>query len=239
MVGHDQEVARETHLGDDPDFPLKTRPVVLFRRRRHDLLQARLQTLLGLVHQLVGLAAPVARVEARQDGRVGLDQEGAAFGDLDRRVAGLGQVREQGPHLGGGLEEMLVRNPAAILLTREGAVGDAQQGVMRLRLALLGVIDVVGRRQGRIMGIGPFHQTALGRRLVRETVTLEFDIEAVAEHLRHCGQGLGGFLGLVLGEQGIDRSIRPARQEDQPVGVSSHPLPRHVGLLVARLEVGH
>ena len=59
------------------------------------VLQPLLQPLAGLMHQFVGLGPPVAGVEARQDRRAGLDQEGAAPGDVDGVVAGLGQVGEQ------------------------------------------------------------------------------------------------------------------------------------------------
>jgi hypothetical protein len=60
-------------------------------------------------------------------------RKGAAAGDLDRVLQRLGQVGEEGAISCGGLEVMLRRQAAARgLLVDIGAVGDAQERVMRL-----------------------------------------------------------------------------------------------------------
>jgi hypothetical protein len=53
----------------------------------------------------------------------------------------------------------------------------------------LGEIDVVGGDQRRVVLIGPVDQARLGGRLARQAVALQLDIEAVAEHPLHLGQG--------------------------------------------------
>ena len=60
------------------------------------------------------------------------------------------------------LNQCSAGDPAAVLLADEGPVGDAQQGVVRLGLRLLGVVDVIGGDQRHVMVIGPVDQTPLG-----------------------------------------------------------------------------
>ena len=61
-----------------------------------------------------------------------LQHERAALRDGQRVVAGLGQIGEQGAHLRGRLEAMFDRQPSPVVLRHIGAVGDAQQRVMRV-----------------------------------------------------------------------------------------------------------
>ncbi len=191
------------------------------------------------MRQLLGLRAARAGVETRQDRVALLDQEGAAARDVEGVVAGLGQVGEQGPHRGGRLEPVLGGDPAPLLLADEGARLDAQQGVVGHGEVLRGEIDVVGGDQGDVVGVGPGHQARLGRGLSRQAMALQLDIEAVAEHRLHLGQHRLAVGGLALGEQGIGGPIRPARQQDQPLGVGGHHLPGHARLAVGGgLEVG-
>ncbi|GAD59813.1 hypothetical protein MBEBAB_2063 [Brevundimonas abyssalis TAR-001] len=126
-VRHDQEVAGEAHLLDDGHLPLQPRPVFLFGRRQRQAVQPGLQALASLVRQFVGLVAARAGVEPGQDRRAGLHQKRTAAGDLYGVVASLRQVGEQGPHVGGGLEPVLARHPAAVVLADKGPVGDAHQ----------------------------------------------------------------------------------------------------------------
>ncbi len=110
---------------------------------------------------------------------------------------------------------------------------------MRLRLGRLGVIDVIGRDQRRVIGVGPFNQPALGQRLAGQSVALQFDIEAVAEHPLHLRQGFGGLGRLLLHEQRINRAVRPAGQQDQPLGLIHNLPPGHARLgHFARVQIG-
>jgi hypothetical protein len=58
--------------------------------------------------------------------------KGAALGDDQRVVAGLGQVGEQSPHLRRRSEEMVRGQPVAIGILDHLALGDAHQRVVRL-----------------------------------------------------------------------------------------------------------
>ncbi len=230
-VRHDQEIAGEAHLLDNPDLPFEAGPVVGLGRDRSHGLQPRLQPLAGLMHQLLGLGPPGSRLEARQDGGAGGDEEGAAAGDLHRRVAGLRQVREQLPHRRGGLEPVLASDAATVFLPREGPVGDTHQGVVRLRLRGLGVVDVVGGHQRRVVSIGPLHQPPFRLPLAGEAVALQLDIQPITEHPRHLIKGGIGLGRLALHEQRIDRPVRPAGQQDQSLGPLRHHGPWHARLI--------
>ncbi len=232
-VRHDQEVAGEPHLGDDPDLPLKPGLIVLYREgvglaARHP----RLQAFAGLVSQFLGFRAAGLTGEARQDRVALLDHEGAAPGDIDGVVTGLGQVGEQSPHVGRRLEPVLVGDPAALVLADEGAVGDAQQRLVGLVHLLGGEIDVVGGHQGHVVRIGEGDQVRLSGGLGRRAVPLQLDIEPVPEHPGHLGQGLIALGGLAGREQGIDGAVGTARQQDQPLGMLGHQVPR-------RRRLGH
>ncbi len=171
--------------------------------------QAHLQPLAGLVRQFLGLGTAGAGVEARQD-RIALGyQEGAAPRDVEGVVAGLGQVGEQLAHGLGRLEPVLVGDLAAVDLAQKGAVRDAQQGVVRLVHGGVGEIDVVGGHQRHVVGVGPFDQAPLGHGLDRPAVALQLDIEAVAEHRVHLGQGRIGLARLAGDVQRVDRPVRP------------------------------
>ncbi|MNS44099.1 hypothetical protein D3C72_765340 [compost metagenome] len=134
---------------------------------------------------------------------------------------------------------MLAGDAAPILLTREGAVGDAQQGVVRLRLRRLGVIDVVGGDQRHVVGVGPVDQATLGDRLLRQTVALQLYVESVAEDALHLFERRYGFIALVLDEQRVDRAVGTAGQQDQPLGLIHNQSPGHARLRhLAGVEIG-
>ena len=178
------------------------------------------------MHQFVGLGPPGPGLEPRQDGCPRGNQEGAAAGDLHRRIAGFGQVAEQLPHGRRRFEPVFARDASTVFLSGEGTVRDAHQGVVRLRLGGLGVVHVIGGNQGDVMGVGPFDQPPLRLPLAGEAVALQLDIEPVAEYPRHLverGIGLGR---LALHEQGVNRPVWPAGQQDQAFGSLRHHRPR-------------
>ena len=76
----------------------------------------------------------------------------------------------------------------------------------------------------------------LGPGLGGQFVALQLDVEPVAEHPRHLGQRRIAVLGPAGGIEGIDGSVRPAREQDQAGGVLSHLRPGHMRL-VRRVDV--
>ncbi len=235
-VRHDQEIAGEAHLGDDPDLPLQPLVIGLQRRRGRVHGQPRGQALARLMGHFLGLGAPADRGKAGQDRVALLDREGAAAGDVEAVVAGLRQVGEQLAHLARGLETVLGRDLAPFVLADKGALGDAEQGVMRLVHVAAGEIDVVGGHQRGVGVIGPGHQPGLGQGFTGLAVTLQLHIEAVAERPAHLVQHRPGLARPPGGEQGVHRPVRPAGQQKQALGVLRHPRPGHARL-VRRLDI--
>ncbi len=132
-VRHDQEVAGEAHLDDDAELALQPLPVVLLRRGQLDRAARRFagpRAAWWASSSASLRPSPVGKL--RQDRVALLHHEGAAAGDVEGVVAGLRQVGEQRAHGLGRLEPVLGGDPPALVLADEGAVGDAQQGVVRL-----------------------------------------------------------------------------------------------------------
>ena len=227
-VRDNQEIAREPHRLDDADLQFEAVPISLLGRGQGQGLQLDLQPLARLVRQFLRLGTAGGGGKSRQDGIALMHHEGAAAGDIQGVVAGLGQIGKQPPHLIGRLEPVLGRDAPAVILADEAARLDAQQGVVRLVLVGAGEIDVVGGDQRCIVGVGPRHQSRLGRGLGRQAVPLQLDIEAVAESGLHGGQRRLPLRRAPGGEQGIDRAVHPAGQQDQALGVGQHLVPGHL-----------
>ncbi len=153
--------------------------------------------------------------ELRQDRIALFRPEGAAAGDLDRVLDRLGQVGELRRHLGRGLEAVLARQAAAVVEADEGAVGDAEQRIVRLVHVGLAEMHVIGRDQRQTPGIGDFDQPVFGSALFGKAVALQFDIETVAEDLGEASDhGVGGG-GLALHQQLVDGPAGTAGERDQ------------------------
>ena len=110
-VPHDEEVGREPHLRDDAELVVEPRAltaagngvaVALDGAARREVGEVGGRRLLvGADDELVG------HRELRQRRLAELDLDVGALGDEERVVARLGQVAEERPHLGGGLQVVL------------------------------------------------------------------------------------------------------------------------------------
>jgi hypothetical protein len=96
-----------------------------------------------------------------------------------------------------------------LVLAQEGAVGDAQQGVVRAVGLGGGEIDVVGRDQRNVMLISVGDQAGLRARFDRQAMALQFDIEAIAERPLHLSQRAPRLRRAARRQQRIDRAVRP------------------------------
>jgi hypothetical protein len=223
-IGDDQEVALVLHALDHLEFVVQTLAVrlghalLLFGRRAglEDLdLQARLETGFGLGAKVLDLAAARRGRKRRQDRRAARHHEGAAPGDRQGVACRLGQVGEQQGHLGRALEAVLGRQPAALGLGDLGALGDAQQDVVRLVLLGIDEVRIVGRDQRQVARQRHLDQGGLDPLLVVQAVAHQLDVEAIGEGvLERLDQRLGEIS--VAGEQGpADRPFRAAGERDQ------------------------
>ena len=240
-VGDDQEVAREPHVHDDVELVVQAVPVGLVRVpmavRGPPLRQPPVQAGPGLGAELVLLAPALAAVVGRQDGLAALHHEGAAPGDDHGVVHGLGQVLEEGPHLGRALEVVFRRQPAALLIRDQGAVRDADQGVVGLEHAGIGEMAVVGGDDRQVEAVGKVQQRRLYTGLDLQPVAHDLHVDAPGKGRRQAHrQGFGSVLASLC-QLPAEGPVCAAREHDQAVPMSRQGVHGH-SLGALALEIG-
>ncbi len=155
----------------------------------------------------------------RQQRFAGFRHHRAAAGDGQRIVAGLRQVGEQRAHVGSGLEPVFGRDAAALLFGQRAALGDAQQGVVRLVHVGLAEVAVVGGDQRDAARVGDRDQAGLDGGLDRQAVAVQFLDRAAGERLAHRVEQAFGFGFLSLRQQAADRAGGAAGQQQQAGGI--------------------
>ena len=135
--------------------------------------------------------------------------------------------------------------PARVLLIDVGALGDADQRVMRLVDLGLGEIDVIGGDQRDALGIGHLDMPALADLLglgqpVLARVALQLDVEPVAEGRSQPVHQHLGLAALSGAQQPAHRTIRPAGEADHVFRMLRQLLHRHMRHLpvAAQIEAG-
>ncbi len=204
------------------------------------------KALLGLTAQLRRLVAFRIRSvgtradrEPRQD-RLARDRaECAALGNLDGGGQRFRNIGEQHGHLGARLEAMIGRELLAIGLGDQASAGDAEQRVVGLVVVRRREIRLVGRNERESFGVGEIDQPGLDAALLLDAVTLQFDIEAIAEQARQPLATRRRQRRMIGGERQRDRPVGAAGQHDQIFGVAFQPFELDVrGLMNRRFQEG-
>ena len=220
-VGDDEKVAGKLHLDDDVEFEREAAVVVFagMTLREAEMGEPRLEPLARLPAEFLDLVHRFAarRREMRQDRLAGQRPVGAAHRNLDARLQRLGQVGEERDHLGAGLETVLGREPPALLRRDERPLGDAEEGVVRLVVGQGCEIGLVGRDQRQPAPVGEVDQRRLGRDLGLDPMTLQFDVEPVAEGGGKALEARLCKVGHVRAERPVDRAVRTAGERDEAV----------------------
>ncbi len=91
-----------------------------------------------------------------------------------------------------------------------------------MRLEIVGVreIRLVGGDDGKVEIVGEIEQQRLDRSLLRQSMTLDLDIEPVAENCLKRLDARAGKLGVAVGERAVDRPFQAAGQRDQTFGAA-------------------
>ena len=132
---------------------------------------------------------------------------------------------------------MLARQAPPLVLRDVGPIGDAQQRIVCLVVVGLGEVDLVGRNDRQRAAVGKLEQRRLRLDLVLEAMTLDLDVEPVAENSLQRLQALEGDLVLALAQRFADRPVGSARQRDQALAVRFEALDLDVRcLILARIE---
>ncbi len=220
-IGDDQEIPGEAHPPDHAELVLQP-----FRVPRagggvgaHRIEPA--DQALGR-HGADGflLALPGAHLRAaRQQRLAALGHHRAAPRDRERVVAGIRQVGEQHPHVGGGLEPALRADLAALGVGQLAAFGDAQQRLVRLVHRRAGEIAVVGGHERQPGGVGQRDQPGFHRPARRVAMAVQLDRDPVGERLGQRGEQPLRLRFLAFGEQAGERPAGAAGQQDQPLGM--------------------
>ena len=238
-VRHDQEVAGEFHLLDDGQLEGEAVLIVLLGqtmcRPVHGKTLA--QPLLCLHAQFLGFVP--LHGEARQDRLHRARAIGAASGNLDRIGQRLRQVGEQRRHLGARAEAVFGRQLAPVALCHEAALGDADQGIMRLIVVLCSEEGLIGCHQWQFHLVGKIDERLLDIALLGDAVALNLDIKTVAEKRGERGEPLLGDFPAACGQYAVDRAGRPAGQRDEAAMKPLQPFEPDMGCAIGGgVEIG-
>ena len=198
-IPRDEEVAAEAHVGDDPQLIGDARRRVL----RNVRAPAPLRPFECQVRQVrVGIGVGCGHLEVRQQQPSELDVRLGPVGDRQRVVARFGKLLEQRPHLCGRLEIVLVAvELEAVWLAAQRPGLHAQQSVVRQRVVLVGVVQVVGGQQRRIEVVRDLQQQGVAVVLCADAVVLQFHVQRIAsEDVLQAAGAAAGFV-VVAGEQ--------------------------------------
>ena len=220
-VGDDQEIAGKFHLDDDVELEGEAFVIVLPRKARREPVMSEtvLEPLARLAAQLLFFVHDFAAGDgkARQNRLPGQGPVGAAHGDLDAGLGRLRQVGEKLHHFRARLEPVLGRETAAVGSGQDGALGHAEQRVMRLVVGAGGEIGLVGRDERQAGPVGEVDQRRFDRRLQFDAVALDLDVEAPVERLGEAAEPRLGDIGRLMAERTVDRPGGAAGQRDEPL----------------------
>ena len=167
------------------------------------------------------------------------DVEVALLGHLHGVEHRLGHLGEEVLHLLGRAQEeliLLVAHPLGVAQQRLGA--DADQAVVRPRVLLLDVVDVVGGHALEPELLRPGNELAIDLGLLRDAVVLELEIEVSRpEGLLEEIDRVPGALQVVLQDGLGDLAGEASAEADEPLSMGGQQLLVDAGLVVVALEM--
>ena len=213
----------------------RSRSVSSGRRGAVALAEAALAELDEVVERVAALGH---RVRGQQDAAE-LELDVAALGDLERPRERVLEPLEVSRHLLRRLEEELVRVELPVRRVLERVAGlDAEQCLVRERVAGVEVVDVARRHEGQPGLLGECDQLRVHLLLLGEPRVLDLDVGRVApDDLDEAVEILPRVLATALGERARDAAGETAGERDQSLRVLLEQLPVDPGLVVVALEV--
>ncbi len=242
-VPHDEEVGRETHVGDDTELIVEP----FLHGGRQGAAVTLVCSLEGQMAQvgvgplLVVRAFEFSRNrELRERVQAELDLDARPLGNEQRVVARLGNFGEQTPHLDRGLEVMLLAFEFEPLRVVDESPGlHTEQCVVSHGIFPMRVMTVVGGDQRCIQLPRDPDESRIGATLCGQPVVLDLHEQAVAPEdvLKPAGE-LEGLL-VVAGQKSLqDHATEASGGGDETGAVLLEELPIDTGLVVVTLEVG-
>ena len=189
-VRHDQEVAGEAHLADDPELQVQAFGIgpqallAVLRGAQQATLEATGQTPAGLGGEEVVDGHPRRHREVREEALSQGELQVAALGDLDRVFQRLRDVREEQGHLRRGAQVLLLAEPARPARVVQGApLVDTDPHLMGLEVLPGQEAHVVGGHHGHTLGDGQVHGALHQLRLRLPAGADQLQVVAVPEDL--------------------------------------------------------
>ena len=240
VVGDDEEVAAELHLADDAALVVR----LLRHVFGHVAVVAALQTLLDLLQEQRRLVPAFRAGELGHERAVlvVVEDHVAAFRDLQRVVARLGELAEQLAHLLGRLDVVAgAVELETVRVIEVGAGVDAQHRVLRLRVLGVHVVGVVRGEQRRVELLRDGEQARGDLLLDLQAVVHELDEEVVAaEDVLEFAGRTQRLVELAESEPGLDDARRAPGRGDHAFGIGGEHLLIHTRVtLDAAFEVRH
>ena len=216
-VPHDQEVGVEAHAVDHVE--LDVHPFQRLGRRR--VAVAEPQTLGHPFAQVLPLAAPVGRLEPRDQLLAQLQLDLAAFGDLDRAGDRLRPLREGRHHLGGVPQVELVRFEAQLRGLDRALRLHAQQGRVVVVVLSPQVVDVAGPHQAPAHLAGDLDDPLVALVLGGEAVLLHLEVHVLlAEHPHQLPRVGAGVVHAVLEQPLAEARGQASGERDHALAVA-------------------
>ncbi|CAB4582032.1 unannotated protein [freshwater metagenome] len=234
-IPDDEEVRRETHVGDDLGLVGETLDDGGIER----VAPTAPGPLAGEVLEVGGVV-----VESLGHGEVGklgfaeLDRDVGPLGDPERVVTRLGHLTEDVAHLLRRLQVVLgAVESETFRVVLEGVGLHAQQRVMAVGVVTVRVVRIVGGQQRRPEILGDAHQKGIRALLRRNAVVLQFDEQVVlAEDLLKTSR-LGEGVVVVVAQEGLQNvTTETTGGGDEALVMTFEKLPVHAGLVVVPLE---
>ena len=225
VVGHDEEVAGEPHLGDDADLVLGLLAAVL----GDVAVEPAVHAAPALLDEpgLVGL--PLGDGEGRHVGGPlvhGAEVHVALLGHEQGVVACLGHLGEEAAHLGAGAQVVGVTvELEAIRIGEHGAGVDAQHRVLDGAVLGAHVVGVVGGQQRGPNLLGDAQQILGDALLDLQAVVHELDVEELlAEDVLQLPGDAQGLVPLAQAQAGLDLRGGAAGGADEAARVAREQL---------------
>ena len=143
-----------------------------------------------------------------------------AQGNFQRIGDRLRQIPKQIDHLLAGFEMMLKRHPSPVFIRDNPTRRQSQQSIMRLIVVGLGKKRFIGGHKRQSLRIGQIQQKRFYPLLVRQTMTLQLDIETVTKGVFEFEQAGKRQITLPLCQGAVDRPFGATCEANQPFGLA-------------------
>ena len=244
-IGHDEEIARVPHAGDDSELLVEALPIGVrvaagvvrpgsFERCSEPPAQPGARP----------FGEPLVEVVTLRNGEFGevtaaeCDLRTASARDLDGVLQCLGEIFEQRGHLAGRLEVLLLAvDPRAPRIGQYPTFLDAHPRLMRLEVVAFEKSDVVARDQRKLHRKRQIDRRLQARCIAATAGTLDTQVEPPREHRRpHTGAPLR-FSTAPVQQRLTDIAARSGRDGDD--ALRAFPQPPAVGRRNPGAALGH